>query len=69
MSENYDDGKKCKWLFWTGFVLVFLFTGSLIMYNSPIFAAALYINAAFGVALKRWRIERNARKERKDGPC
>lgn len=66
MSEAYDDKETCKWLYWTGFVLVFLFTGSLIMYNSPTFAAALYLNAAFGVALKRWRIERNARKTQND---
>ena len=69
MPEDYDDEEKCKWLYWTGFVLVSLFTGSLLTINSPIGAASLYIDAAFGVALKRWRIERNARKERKDGPC
>ena len=69
MSENYDDGKKCKWLFWTGFVLVFLFACSLFMLNQPIGVSWLYVYAAFGVAAKRQEIERNARKERKDGPC
>ncbi len=69
MSENYDDGKKCKWLFWTGFVLVFLFTCSLFVLNPPIGVSLLYVYAAFGVAAKRQGIERNARKERKDGPC
>jgi len=66
MSEAYDDEETCKWLYWTGFVLVFLFTGSLLMLNPPTGVAALYLDAAFGVALKRWRIERNARKTQND---
>ena len=69
MSEDYDDGKKCKWLFWTGFVLVLLFAWSLFMLNQPIGVALLYIYAAFGAAAKRQEIERNVRKERKDSPC
>ena len=66
MSEAYDDKETCKWLYWTGFVLVFLFTGSLLTLISPIGVAALYLNAACGVALKRWRTERNARKTQND---